>query len=86
MEVIGKEKEVLKEEWETEELQNPTNLATLNQLKLIMNLWRALKSALDTEFKTSKKPLPRVFNLILLKVGQLKIRCSSSVFVNRQNS
>ena len=32
-------------------------LVLLNQLKLIMNLWRAFMSALDTEFKASKKPL-----------------------------
>ena len=37
-------------------------LALLNHLKLLMNLWRDLISALDREFKTSKKPLLRILN------------------------
>ena len=38
-------------------------LAILKHLKLLMDPWRALMSALDTEFKPSKKPLPKVLNL-----------------------
>ena len=52
-------------------------LAILNQLKLLMNLWRALMSVFDIEFKPSKKPLPRVFNLNLLRTGQLQRSCST---------
>ena len=33
-------------------------LALLNHLKPLMNLWRALMSALDTEFKLSQSPTP----------------------------
>ena len=51
-------------------------LAPLNQPKPLMNLWRALMSALDTEFKISKKGLPRVLNLNLPRAGQLQRRCS----------
>ena len=32
-------------------------LTLFNHLKPLMNLWRALMSALDTEFKPSMKPL-----------------------------
>ena len=42
-------------------------LALLNHLKLLMNLWRALISPLDTEFKSSKKTLLREFKLNLLR-------------------
>ena len=42
-------------------------LALLNNHKALMNLWRALISALETESKPLKKPLPRVFNINLLK-------------------
>ena len=35
-------------------------LAHLNQAKLLINLWRALMSALDTEFKPAKKPQPQL--------------------------
>ena len=47
-------------------------LALLNHLKPLMNLWRALMSTLDTEFKPSKKPLTRLVNLNLLRTGQLQ--------------
>ena len=72
-----------KEEWEAKELGRPnktkrresdnTNeaLALLKHLKLLMNLWKTLISAIDTEFKPSKKPLPRVANLNLLRTEQL---------------
>ena len=36
------------------------DLALLNRPKLLMDLWIALMSALDTEFKPSKKPLSRL--------------------------
>ena len=42
-----------------------------------MNLWRALKSSFDTEFKSSKKPLPRFLNLNLPRAGQLQRSCST---------
>ena len=42
-----------------------------------MNLRRAFISALDTELKPSKKLLPRVLNLHLLRSGQLQRRCST---------
>ena len=42
---------------EVEELHSRERVTTL-----IMNLWIALMSALDAEFKPSKKPLHRVFN------------------------
>ena len=42
---------------------NDEALALLNQPKLLMNLWRALKSALDTEFKASKKSIKRMKRL-----------------------
>ena len=35
---------------------NDEAIVLLNHLKLLMSLWRALISALDTEFKPSKKP------------------------------
>ena len=38
-------------------------------LKPLMNLWRALMSTLDTEFKPSKKPLPRALNPNLLRAA-----------------
>ena len=38
-------------------------LAPLNQPKVLMSLWRASMSVLDTEFSLSKKALPRVLNL-----------------------
>ena len=47
-------------------------ISLFNHLKPLMNLWRALMSALDTEFKSSKKPLPRVLNL--LRAVQLQRR------------
>ena len=47
--------------------------APLNQPKLIMNLWRALMSALDTEFRLSKKALQRI--LKLPRALQLQRRC-----------
>ena len=81
----GKRKVSRKGEWEAEELHRPkTNqkgaecdytdeaLALLNHLKPIMNLWRALMSALDTKFKPLKKPFPRVLNLNFLRAGQLQ--------------
>ena len=42
-------------------------LVLLRQLKLIRYLWRGIMLALDTEFKSLKKPLPKVFNNSLLK-------------------
>ena len=47
-------------------------LALLHQPKLLMNSWRALMSAFDTEFKHSKKSLP-----YLLRAWQLQKRCDS---------
>ena len=44
-------------------------LTLLNQLIPIIYLWKALMSALVTVFKPSKKPLPTVFNLNLLRAG-----------------
>ena len=41
----------------------------MNQPKPLIDLWRALMSALNTEFKRSKKPLPRVLNLNLPRPG-----------------
>ena len=73
--------------WETEESHRPDTskngereytdeaLALFNQPK-IMNLWRALMSALDTEFKLFKKILSRVLNLNLPRTGQLHRRSS----------
>ena len=49
-------------------------LALLNHLKPLMNLWRALISALDIEFEPSKRPLARVLNL--LRAGQIQRSCS----------
>ena len=43
-------------------------LALLNHLKPLMNVWRTLKSALDTEFKP---------NLNLLRAGKLQRKCST---------
>ena len=43
----------------TQNIQNKKKenaLALLNQLKLLMNLWSALTSALNTELKPSKTP------------------------------
>ena len=45
------------------------DLEPLNEPKLRMNLWRALVSNPDTEFKLLKKALPRVYCLsIILKL------------------
>ena len=52
-------------------------LAHLNYLKPLKNLWRALMSALDKEFKHLKKPLQSVLNLNLLRAGQLQRSCST---------
>ena len=52
------------------------DLALINQPKLIMNLWRTLMFALDTEFNPTMKPLPKVFNLNLLWTRQLPMRSS----------
>ena len=38
-------------------------LALLKHIKPLMNLWTALMTTLDTEFKPIKKPLPRLINL-----------------------
>ena len=77
---------MVKREWEAEELHRSNKtireesdytdeaLAFLNRHKLLINLWKALISALDTEFKPSKKPLPRVLNLNLLRARQLQRR------------
>ena len=46
----------------------------LTQPKPLMNLWRALISAIDTEFKLSKKILSIILNLP--RAGQLQSRCS----------
>ena len=52
-------------EWEAQESHRPDKqkrgnkaLAPLNQPKILMNLWRALMSVADVEFKLSKKALP----------------------------
>ena len=62
-----KGEEVGKVEWEADNLHRPnqskraerdyTNeaLALLNHIKAVMNLWKALMSALNTEFKSSNK-------------------------------
>ena len=54
-------------------------------LNLLMNLWKALMSALDPQFKPSKKPLLTEASILnLLRVGQLQkrssnvLKCSSS--------
>ena len=41
---------------------------TKQNKKLLMNLWRALIWAFDTEIRSSMKPLPRVFNISLPRV------------------
>ena len=51
-------------------------LALLNHLQPLLDLRRALMSALDTEFKSSKNPL-RVLILNLLRAGQFQSRCSA---------
>ena len=49
-------------------------LVSLNELK-VMNLWRVLKSALDIEFKLSKKDKTRILYLVF-PVGKDDIKDS----------
>ena len=45
-----------------------------NQLNRFMNLCQALMLALYKEYKSSKKPLPRVLNLNVLRAGEVQRR------------
>ena len=62
---------------QTRNINNYTDeaLASLKKPKLLMNLWRALISALGTEFKLTGKALHVVLNLS--EVGQIQKRCPS---------
>ena len=49
-------------------------IVLINQLIIILSLWRVLMSALDKKFQLSKEPLPKVLNP--LWAGQLQRMCS----------
>ena len=84
-----KEEEVGKGEWEAEDFHRPNKtkreerdytdeaLALLKHLKPLMKLCGVLMLALDIEFKSLKKPLPRVLNLNLLRARQLQSKCTA---------
>ena len=59
-------------------------LAFLNDLKLLMNMWRAMISGLDIELKLSKKPLPRVLNLNILRGGQLSLKTEKQSYQKKK--
>ena len=96
---MEKVEEVGKGEWEAEELHSPNQTkkgernyadeapAFPNLLKLLINLWRALMSALDTEFKSSKKSLLKVLNLNLLRaLGSYRGGALHSAYPHRNMS